>query len=148
MSTDTVLDVHPEMNILIEAKAGLPPMSTIEQMRTSWHQWAAATRRPYPPGKRVEDRNILVTQPPERTIPVRVYRSASALPEPPCVAYFHGGGFMKGDLETSDTVAWGIAESTGAVVVSVDYRLAPENPYPAALLSRCRPSTTPASTTC
>ena len=133
MSTDTTLDVHPEMNILIEAKAGLPPMDTIEQMRESWHQWAAATRRPYPPDMRVDDRNIPVTGTPERTIPIRVYRSGAASPEPPCVTYFHGGGFVKGDLETSDSVAWGIAESTGAVVVSVDYRLAPENPYPAAL---------------
>jgi acetyl esterase len=44
----------------------------------------------------------------------------------------HGGGFMLGDLASSDSIAWGLADQTGAVVVSVDYRLTPEHPYPAA----------------
>jgi len=44
-----------------------------------------------------------------------------------------GAGFMKGDLESSDNFAWGLAEETGAVVVSVDYRLAPEHKFPAGL---------------
>ena len=39
---------------------------------------------------------------------------------------------MKGDLDSSDTFAWGVAQDTGAIVVSVDYRLAPEHPFPAA----------------
>ena len=128
MSSNTPLKVHPEMRILIEAKAGLA-LDTIEQMRASWDQYVAATRRAYPPGMEVEDRTV---PGPGGAIPIRVYRSASAASEPACIAYFHGGGFMKGNLDTSDTVAWGVAESTGAVVVSVDYRLAPEHPYPAA----------------
>ena len=51
----------------------------------------------------------------------------------PCVVYLHGGAFIKGSLESGDTVAWGVAEETGTVVVSVDYRLAPQHPFPAAL---------------
>jgi acetyl esterase len=44
----------------------------------------------------------------------------------------HGGGFMKGDLDSSDSIAWGFTHETGAVTISVDYRLTPEHPYPAA----------------
>jgi acetyl esterase len=65
-------------------------------------------------------------------VPVRVYR-----PEPgdhplPVVLYFHGGGWVFGSVERSDTLARDLAARTGAVVVSVDYRLAPEHPFPAA----------------
>ena len=44
----------------------------------------------------------------------------------------HGGAFFKGSLDSGDSIAWGIAEEAGAVVVSVDYRLAPKHPFPAA----------------
>lgn len=47
------------------------------------------------------------------------------------ILYFHGGGFVFGDLDLSDWVCGSVASGTGAVVVSVDYRLAPESPYPA-----------------
>jgi acetyl esterase len=49
----------------------------------------------------------------------------------PCVVYLHGGAFIKGSLDSGDSNAWGVADRTGAIVVSVDYRLAPDNPFPA-----------------
>ena len=69
-----------------------------------------------------------------RDVPVRVYRPATLRDDiqAPCVIYLHGGGFMLGDLDSSDSNAWGYAELAQAVVVSVDYRLTPEHPYPAA----------------
>lgn len=123
------IDLHPEMQILIDAKSDLPPAETIEEMRAGWNAYAAKMRHPYPDGMAVEDRHVDGKGGP---IPVRVYRPAGAPANAPCVLYFHGGGFMKGDLDSSDCSAWGLAEETGAVTVSVDYRLAPENTYPAA----------------
>jgi len=121
--------MHPEMQILIDAKADLPVPQTIEEMRAGWNTYSARMRRPHPDDMEVENRGVAGKG---GTVPIRVYRPAAAPASAPCVLYFHGGGFMKGDLDSSDTVAWGLAEETGAVVVSVDYRLAPEHPYPAA----------------
>lgn len=50
----------------------------------------------------------------------------------PAVVYFHGGGWVVGDLDTHDNVCRALAAASGAAVVSVDYRLAPEAPFPAA----------------
>src|SRR5256712_9319954 len=63
-------------------------------------------------------------------IPVRVYTPAGRAPFPVLV-YFHGGGWVIGNLETHDGVCRHLANAAGAVVVSVDYRLAPEHPFPA-----------------
>jgi acetyl esterase len=64
---------------------------------------------------------------------VRIYRPAGVADPAPCVLYLHGGAFIKGSLESGDVVAWGVADQAKAIVVSVDYRLAPEHPFPAGL---------------
>src|SRR5438093_13283858 len=63
-------------------------------------------------------------------IPVRVYTPEGRAPFPVLV-YFHGGGWVIGSLETHDGICRHLANAAGAVVVSVDYRLAPEHPFPA-----------------
>ena len=70
---------------------------------------------------------------PAGDIPVRVYVPTSEPGPRPVLVYFHGGGWVIGDIETHDCTARAVAEASGATVVSVDYRLAPENPFPAAL---------------
>ncbi len=65
-------------------------------------------------------------------IPVRVYTPDAGSPHPGLV-YFHGGGWVIGDLDTHDVPCRAIARRSGAVVVSVDYRLAPEHRFPAAV---------------
>ena len=66
------------------------------------------------------------------TIPVRIYRPDAHGPVP-TVVFFHGGGFVIGDLDTHDGVCRLLCRDAGAVVVSVDYRLAPEHHFPAAV---------------
>ena len=65
-------------------------------------------------------------------IPVRVYTPAGSGPFP-VLMNFHGGGWVIGDLDTSDALCRRLCTAVGCVVVSVDYRLAPEHPYPAAV---------------
>ena len=69
---------------------------------------------------------------PGREIPVRLYRRKDAK-TPPVILYLHGGGFVASSYDTHDAITWGLADATGALVISANYRRAPENPYPAAL---------------
>ncbi|WP_046315218.1 alpha/beta hydrolase [Mycobacterium sp. UM_Kg1] len=88
-------------------------------------------RRPVHPDLPAEDR---VIEGPGGDLPIRIYRPAgSQSGAAPVVVFFHGGGFVAGDLETHDGTARMHAAGAGAVVVSVDYRLAPEHPFPAAV---------------
>ena len=64
--------------------------------------------------------------------PARIYRPEVEGPVP-TVVFFHGGGYVIGDIETHDDHARLICHEVGAVVISVDYRLAPEHPFPAGL---------------
>jgi acetyl esterase len=64
-------------------------------------------------------------------VPVRIYEPLQ--PGGVTAIYLHGGGFVVGDVETHDPLCRRVANATGARVVSVDYRLAPEHPFPAAL---------------
>ncbi len=67
------------------------------------------------------------------TVPVRLYQPAGAPPGPlAALVWMHGGGFVTGDLETADPTARNLCAGGGLVVVSVDYPLAPEHPFPAA----------------
>ncbi|MFC5589024.1 alpha/beta hydrolase [Sporosarcina soli] len=79
-----------------------------------------------PPVAKVDNRQISVN---DGEITVRIYTPSGQGPFPLFV-YYHGGGWVLGDLETSDAGCRLLAEKTGRVVVSVDYRLAPEHRFP------------------
>lgn len=66
-------------------------------------------------------------------VPVRVYRPEPDGPPRAALLYIHGGGFVLGSISTEEPAAIELARQLGIVVASVEYRLAPENPYPAAL---------------
>jgi acetyl esterase len=85
--------------------------------------------KPAAPVTEVADRMI---PGPAGDIPVRVYVPGGAAPFP-VIAYFHGGGFVLGNLDTHDRICRRLCRGAGALVVSVDYRLAPEHRFPAAL---------------
>ena len=66
-------------------------------------------------------------------VPIRIYRPRFAAPAGPALVFFHGGGWIMGDLESHDAFCRIVAARTDAVVIAVDYRLAPEHRFPAAV---------------
>ncbi len=76
-------------------------------------------------------RDVTIPSPAGHEIGARLYSDGRAEPGP-VVVYFHGGGWVIGDLDTHDSLCAEIARTLGLTVVSVDYRLAPEHPFPAA----------------
>ncbi|MEU1225726.1 alpha/beta hydrolase [Streptomyces sp. NPDC005828] len=87
---------------------------------------------PAPDTAELEVEDVLVPADPD--VPVRIYRPRGAQG---AVIWLHGGGYVMGNVDTEHPWAARIAESSGAVVVSVGYRLAPEHPFPAALDDAC-----------
>lgn len=105
-----------------------PPASLTDPV-TAREQLAALAAVALPPdtaGMEVEDRVV----PASPEVPVRIYRPHQAHG---AIVWMHGGGFVMGDLETEHPWAVLIAEGSGATVVSVGYRRAPEERFPAAL---------------
>jgi acetyl esterase/lipase len=86
---------------------------------------------PYDPPVPLTVRDTVV--PGEPDVPVRIYAPESASGPLPGLLFIHGGGFILGNVAMFDGDAKRIAAEVGAVVVSVEYRLAPENPFPAGL---------------
>jgi acetyl esterase len=120
------MPLHPQAASLLElmASIGDPAIedSTPEQARAT----RAARQRP-------------VTEPIHHTrdldaggVPVRLYRPSDAA-DLGLLVYFHGGGWVIGDLDSHDQVCRLLANGSGHAVLSVDYRLAPEHPFPAGL---------------
>ena len=113
--------------------AGNPPDAidtTVEERRRGLAELMKLSGPEVPVG-RIEDRTLSL---PPGMLAVRIYTP----PEPksellPGLVYFHGGGLVAGSVQTHDSIARALANSGGCRVVSVEYRLAPEHPFPAAL---------------
>ena len=99
---------------------------SLAEQRRRYDRLCAAFRQPRPEGLEVQDAALPSA---EGAIPVRRYRPADA--RAAAVVYYHGGGFVVGGLESHDDVCAEIAATTRLEVIAVDYRLAPEHPYPA-----------------
>ena len=78
---------------------------------------------------------LLLAPGPGGPIPLRAYRPAGSSTEEilPLLMYFHGGGWVIGDLDTHDVVCRQLANGARCAVISVDYRMGPESPFPAAV---------------
>jgi acetyl esterase len=126
------MPLDPQARTLLDQleALGAPPMSqqTPEEARAGFALLAAVAgpaEEPVP----TEDRSV---PGPAGDIRVRIYRPEADKPLP-VVVYFHGGGFVIGDIATHDTTCQRLAAGVPALVVSVDYRLAPEHRFPAAV---------------
>ena len=102
-----------------------------EQAREEFRKFCAWAN---PPGAAIGKSENVEAQSPEGPIPLRVYTPVAAGGgNLPALVYFHGGGFVLGDLDCYDPLCRALANESGCRVVSVDYRLAPEHPFPAAV---------------
>ena len=125
--------LDPGVRALLEAIAalGAPPLESLSpaEARKVAAENLVAVAGVVEPLRSVENLRI---PGPLGEIPIRVYTPETPFPCPAMV-YFHGGGWVIWDLDTHDVVCSAIAHRAGAVVVSVDYRLAPEHKFPAAV---------------
>jgi acetyl esterase len=111
----------------IRVPGDFPPLPELrQQLRTM----VALMDEPAPALPRIEDRRI---PGPAGPIPARLYAPRAGGAPLPAVVYFHGGGWVQGDLETHHGLCARLALHAGALVVAVDYRLAPEHRFPAAV---------------
>ncbi len=127
------MSLHPQVAALLErvAKSPLPPYYEVP---------AHIARRIYR-----DTRSVLAPKPPEVAearlllapgpVALRAYRPAGTKPDEqlPALVYIHGGGWVIGDVDTHDVLCRQLANAARCAVYSVDYRLAPEHPFPAAI---------------
>jgi len=125
------MPLHPEFEAMLKqlAEAGGPSFTemTPVEAREAYRMMQAPAE--HIPVHFVQDRDL---PGPVTPIPVRIYTPEGAGPFPVFMNY-HGGGWVIGDLDTADAQCRQVCKRTGCIVVSVDYRLAPEHIYPAAL---------------
>jgi acetyl esterase len=121
-----MLDLQLDAMIRQVQAAGLPDLCDLPPpaARGLYRQILAAADRP-PADVKVEDRRL-------PDFGLRVYTPPGSGPHG-VVVYFHGGGYVLGDVDGYDSVCRQLCADSAAVVVSVDYRLAPEHPFPAAV---------------
>jgi len=123
------MPLDPQAKAVLDLMPAMPDFSTLDLalIRAGMASGPLNAGEPEPVAK-VENWTI---PGPAGQIPVRVYTPSGSGPHPGLV-FFHGGGFVLCSLDTHDGICRSLANAAGCVVVSVDYRLAPEHPYPAA----------------
>lgn len=125
--------LYPEVRTLLEAleAEGNPPLESLSPRDARRAALDAITRFTGAPEAVARIENIRISGP-GGEIPLRIYTPHGDRPFPG-VVYFHGGGWVLCDLDTHDSVCRAICRSAGAVIAAVDYRLAPEHRFPAAV---------------
>jgi acetyl esterase len=124
--------LHPQARALltlIEQK-GLPPTHTLTPVEARhWYRERRFVTQPAPPEV------ALVRELDADGIPLRLYRpiGSTAQQALPVLVYYHGGGWVIGDLDSHDTLCRELANGSGCAVVAVDYRMGPEHRFPAAV---------------
>jgi acetyl esterase len=123
---------HPQVLRLLEA-AAVSPLPTIDKVPpfVGRRLYAERCKAVMPRRPEAQLRFLLTPE----GVPLRGYRPAGAGKTDvlPALVYFHGGGWTIGDLDTHDTLCRELANGAGCAVFAVEYRLAPESPFPAAV---------------
>ncbi len=128
--------LHPQARALLDLieQRGLPLTHTLSptEARAFYRERRAFTQPDAPEVGLVRD---LQAAGPHGAIPLRLYRPIGAAAEAllPLLVYFHGGGWLMGDLDTHDVLCRELANAANCAVVAVDYRMAPEHRFPIAV---------------
>jgi acetyl esterase len=128
------LDAGAQRVLDLIREAGRPPYETLQPSEArALYRKSRALLQPEPPA--VAQVRDLAAPAPHGPIPLRLYRGAGTTADRalPVLVFFHGGGWVIGDLDTHDGVCRHLANAAGCAVVAVDYRLAPEHKFPAAV---------------
>jgi len=127
-----ILDPDAERLLVMVREAGRPPLETLPpaEARVAYSASRAVTQ---PEPQEVASVTDMAAPGPHGNVPLRFYVPAgvAAQSAQPCLVYFHGGGWVLGDLESHDVVCRHLANASGCRVLSVDYRMAPEHRFPA-----------------
>jgi acetyl esterase len=128
------MTLDPDAQRVIEmAKASTAPLYEQVDPATARELYKKGRRVLQPEPQAVAEVRALTAPGPHGPIPLRAYYPASRGETPPVLVYFHGGGWVIGDLDSHDGVCRHLANASGCVVVSVDYRMGPEAKFPAAV---------------
>ncbi|WFR72575.1 alpha/beta hydrolase [Prescottella defluvii] len=125
--------IHPELRPLLPTLPQVDitdPVAFRERQRIRAAELAANVVRPH--DLTVDDR-VVPGPPGAPRVPVRIYTPSGSYSRLGALVWFHGGGYVFGEIAASERTCVEIAATVGCVVVSVEYRLAPEHPYPAGL---------------
>jgi acetyl esterase len=125
--------LHPEVRALLAMMdaQGAPPLETQDPIEARAARTEPMKMLGGEPDELARVENVSIPGP-GGDLPQRVYASGFGGVRPALI-YFHGGGWVFGNLDTHDAVCRALAKESGAVVISVDYRLSPESKFPAAL---------------
>jgi acetyl esterase len=126
------MTMAPETRQLMELIESSYPRGEVIGAAEARRQIAEAVKPMVGTGEPVAEVEDMTVPGPAGDVPVRVYWPSTD-PGLPVVAFFHGGGFVIGNCDTHDGTARALANRAGAVLMSVDYRMAPEAPFPAPL---------------
>ncbi|WP_042883099.1 alpha/beta hydrolase [Cupriavidus necator] len=124
------MPLDPQARAVLDAMAAMPSPD-FSTLRAADYRAALAAMPPFAPGDPIAAQQDLAIDGAAGPLPARLYRPDDGT-SLPLVVYFHGGGFVVCGLDSHDNICRGLARRSGALVLSVDYRLAPEACFPAA----------------
>jgi len=132
------MPLDPAAKRFLDRLAAVNPPSalslTVSERRSALEQLLKLGGSPQPL-RSIEERSL---PGPAGPLPIRIYTPEGAAAGPqPALVYFHGGGLVAGSLETHDGICRSLAQASRCRIIALDYRLAPEHPFPAAIADGC-----------